>query len=140
MARVLCLALLISLTGRAQEASPTPPLEWSNSAPEFQLGADRTGEMDSFLQNYTFTGANASVEPAALEEADTSEQNPVLWSVLALVLAVVLGLLLRVLYFDNVFGHRHHFPVGQAQPRLGGSYSGGLGVAVELAPTSENAK
>lgn len=105
-------------------------MEWEIQSPEFGLQGGNPGS--GFDLTVDSEGAaEAKDEPLPPPVEESGLPTSVEWA-LAAVVALVLGILFRRLYFDNVFGRRYTFPSREVKPRLGGSYTGGLGASVSL--------
>lgn len=137
------LVLLCSpLSPPSLAADPSPslePMDWTVQESELQNQTqDSSPEKDTLLEGYTFS------EPSALpaqgtppplmvpSEKSKSPVNALIWLAVGTVIILSVILLGRRLYFENAFGARFRLPPAQVSPRLGGSYSGGLGAAISL--------
>ncbi len=111
-------------------ASSVAPMEWDISGPTFGIETDNREERNDSQALSSFENLEGPAESKVLASKGGSAVAPVVWVPLVVILGLVVSALARWLYCDNVFGRRHQFPLAEVRPRLGGSYSGGLGAVV----------
>jgi hypothetical protein len=131
---VAILALVPWNANAADEEEERQPVQLNLNQSPFGIDlAPNENQASPFsLDNYV-PGPKATPTPEVVKPP-----KPVDWRTVsvvtgvAVVVAFVLWMYFRWLYFDNIFGRTYHFAVPPANLRLGGAYGGGHGAVVRI--------